>query len=50
MTKNITRENISEFINTEFGLSKNDCNNMVNDIIEQLIRGLINDNIVNEIK
>ena len=46
MTKNITRENISEYINSEFGLSKYDCNNIVNEIIEQIILGLINDNIV----
>ena len=33
MNKNITREKISEYINSEFGLSKFDCNNIVNDII-----------------
>ena len=46
MTKNITREDISEYINSEFGLSKYDCNNIVNEIIEQIILGLINDSIV----
>ena len=46
MSKNTTRENISEFINIEFGLSKYDCNNIVNDIIEQIITGLVNDNFV----
>jgi len=46
MTKNITRDEISEYINSEFGLSKNDCNSIVKDIIEQIIVGLINDNIV----
>ena len=46
MTKNITREDISEYINTEFGLSKNDCNNLVKEIIEQIILGLINHSIV----
>ena len=46
MTKNITRENISEYINSEFGLSKYDCNNIVNEIIEQIILGLINSSIV----
>ena len=46
MTKNITREDISEYINSEFGLSKYDCNNIVNEIIEQIILGLIDDNVV----
>ena len=46
MTKNITREDISEYINSEFGLSKYDCNNIVNEIIEQIISGLIDDNVV----
>ena len=46
MTKNITREDISVYINSEFGLSKFDCNKIVNEIIEQIIFGLINDSIV----
>ena len=46
MSKNITREDISEYINSEFGLSKYDCNNIVNDIVNQIIVGLIDDNIV----
>ena len=46
MTNNITREDISEYINSEFGLSKYDCNNIVNEIIEQIISGLIEDNVV----
>ena len=46
MTKNITREDISEYINSEFGLSKYDCNNLVKEIIEQIISGLINHSIV----
>ena len=46
MNKNITREDISEYINSEFGLSKYDCNNIVNEIIEQIILGLINHSIV----
>tara|TARA_Y100001970_G_C13905574_1_gene685879 strand:+ start:189 stop:482 length:294 start_codon:yes stop_codon:yes gene_type:complete len=40
--KNITRDDIAEFINVEFGLSKKDCNDLVNDIIEEIISGLIN--------
>ena len=46
MTNNITRDEISEYIYSEFGLSKYDCNNIVNEIIDQIISGLINDNIV----
>ena len=46
MTNNITRKDISEYINSEFGLSKYDCNNIVNEIIEQIISGLIDDNVV----
>lgn len=37
---NITREEISEFINIELGLTKQDCNDIVNDIIEEIIQGL----------
>ena len=39
--KNITRDEIAEFINIEFGLSKKDCNDLVNDIIDEIISGLI---------
>jgi len=46
MLKNLTRDNISDYINSEFGLSKLDCNQIVNEIIEIIITGLINDNIV----
>ena len=46
MSKNITREDLSEYINSEFGLSKYDCNKLVNEIIEQIILGLINDDLV----
>jgi len=35
---NITREDIAEFINNEFGLTKKDCINLVNDIIEEKVR------------
>ena len=37
---NITRDDIAEFINNEFGLTKKDCSNLVNDIIEEIIEGL----------
>ena len=46
MTNNITREEISEYINSEFGLSKLDCNSIVKEIIEIIILGLLNDKIV----
>ena len=43
---NITRDEIAEFINNEFGLTKNDCNDLVNEIIEEIIEGLKSKNIV----
>ena len=43
---NITREDIAEFINKEFGLTKKDCNDLVNDIIEEIIIGLNEHKIV----
>ena len=46
MLKNLTRDNISDYINSEFGLSKLDCNQIVNEIIEIIITGLIDDKIV----
>ena len=42
---NITRDDISEFINNEFGLAKKDCDDIVNELIEQIITGLINHKI-----
>ena len=41
MNKNVTRDNIAEYINQEFGLTKIDCNHFVNDLIEEIISGLI---------
>ena len=46
MSNNITRDDISEYINSEFGLSKFDSNKIVHEIIEQIIEGLLNDNFV----
>ena len=46
MSNNITREDISEFINSEFGLTKYDCNLIVNEILDQVVVGLEKDNIV----
>ena len=43
---NITRDDIAEFINNEFGLTKKDCIDLVNDIIEEIIKGLKEHNIV----
>ena len=43
---NITRDDIADFINNEFGLTKKDCINLVNDIIEEIIEGLNEHNIV----
>ena len=40
MKKNITRDDIAEAINIEFGLSKKDCLDVVNDIIDSIILGL----------
>ena len=41
MNKNVTRDNIAEYINQEFGLTKMDCNHFVNDLIEEIVVGLI---------
>ena len=43
---NITRDEISEYINQEFGLTKKDCSDIVNDLIEEIISGLTNHGIV----
>ena len=43
---NITRDNIADFINLEFGLTKKDCNDLVNDIVEEIIVGLIKHHVV----
>ena len=45
MKKNITRDDIAEAINIEFGLSKKDCLDIVNDIIDSIILGLENHKI-----
>ena len=44
--KNITRDDIAESINSEFGLSKKDCIELVNDIVEIIVNGLEKNNIV----
>ena len=40
MKRNITRDDIAEAINIEFGLSKKDCLDIVNDIFDSIILGL----------
>ena len=40
MTVNITRDDISNFLNSEFGLTKKDCNELVKDIIEEIVNGM----------
>ena len=40
MTKNITRDDIAESINQEFGLTKKDCGELVKEIIEEIKIGL----------
>ena len=44
--KNISREDIADTIQSEFGFSRKDCLEMVNDIIEIIIEGLQESNIV----
>ena len=43
---NITRDDISDYINQEFGLGKKDCKEIVNDIIESIISGIIKNKVV----
>ena len=38
--KNITRDDISEYLYRKFGLTKIDCNDFVNELINQIIEGL----------
>ena len=46
MKNNITKDDIADSINTNFGLSKKDCLNIVKDIIEEIISGLQQNGIV----
>ena len=43
---NYTREDIAESLHNEFGLTKKDCFKFVNDIIDVIIDGLINNGYV----
>ena len=46
MNNNVTRDHISEFIHSEFGLTKKDCSGIVNHIVDEIIIGLNKDKIV----
>ena len=46
MKNNITKDDIADTINANFGLSKKDCLNIVKDIIEEIISGLQQNGIV----
>ena len=46
MKNNITKDDIADSINNNFGLSKKDCLNIVKDIIEEIISGLQQNGIV----
>tara|TARA_Y100001970_G_C13741402_1_gene606382 strand:+ start:101 stop:394 length:294 start_codon:yes stop_codon:yes gene_type:complete len=37
---NITRDDIADYINQQFGLTKKDCGDLVNDILDEIIIGL----------
>ena len=43
---NVTRDEIAEYIYEEFGLTKKDCTEIVNDIIEKIIEGLVDSDFV----
>ena len=43
MSNNITRNEIAESIFKEIGLSRSECNEFVDTIVEYLITGIIND-------
>ena len=44
--KNISRDDIADKINQEFGFSRKECLDIVNDIIEIIIEGLNTNNLV----
>ncbi len=46
MTNNTTRDSIAAFIHQEFGLTKIDCNHFVSDLIEEIISGLVSNQLV----
>ena len=46
LNKNISRDEIANSIHEEFGFSRKECLEVVNDIIEIIIKGLISNGIV----
>ena len=46
MSNNITRNEIAESIFKEIGLSRSECSEFVDTIVEYLITGIINDEVV----
>ena len=46
MTENITRNDIAEAIFDEIGLSRTECNKFVDDILDLLINGIVEDGSV----
>tara|TARA_B100000927_G_scaffold266193_1_gene239417 strand:+ start:74 stop:226 length:153 start_codon:yes stop_codon:yes gene_type:complete len=43
INNNFTRDDIAENLHKEFGLTKKDCIIFVNDIIDVIIKGLVDD-------
>tara|TARA_Y100000746_G_C15254827_1_gene347121 strand:- start:130 stop:423 length:294 start_codon:yes stop_codon:yes gene_type:complete len=43
---NITRDDIADYINQQFGLTKKDCGDLVNDILDEIIIGLNKNQVV----
>ena len=46
MTENVTRNEIAEAIFSEIGLSRSECNEFVDEIINLIIKGIIEDGLV----
>ena len=46
MTENITRNDIADAIFDEIGLSRSECNQFVDDILDLLIKGIVEDGLV----
>ena len=46
MTENITRNDIADAIFDDIGLSRTECNQFVDDILDLLIKGIVEDGLV----
>ena len=46
MNENVTRNEIAEAIFSEIGLSRSECNEFVDEIIDLIIKGIIEDELV----